>query len=238
MRSTPPSLLPPPIPESRRVADLRGVDPTQLSDAELLAIILGLGLAPAGSLARAVALLKDHGGLSGLGRAGHGSLSLAIGARRSALLVAALTLGKRGAEQASATPARLGDSAAVNAWASPRIASLEHEELWLLALDGKNGLRAARCLARGGMHGLSLAPKDVLVAALREGARSFILVHNHPSGDPTPSEDDVVFTREVAEAAAIVGAPLLDHVVVGRCGFASVPFTPAPRKRRQAPPRG
>jgi DNA repair protein RadC len=65
---------------------------------------------------------------------------------------------------------------------------------------------------------------DPLRLALRTGASGFVLVHNHPSGDPVPSKEDVAFTRRVAEAAVVVGIPLLDHVVVARGGFASVPF--------------
>jgi DNA repair protein RadC len=65
---------------------------------------------------------------------------------------------------------------------------------------------------------------DPLRLALRAAASGFVLVHNHPSGDPTPSAEDVTFTRRVADAASVVGVPLLDHVVVAREGFASVPF--------------
>jgi DNA repair protein RadC len=77
-------------------------------------------------------------------------------------------------------------------------------------------MRAARRVASGGIHGLHVAPRDVLRMALREAAAGFVLVHNHPSGDPAPSREDVTFTRMVAEAAAVVGVPMLDHVVVAR----------------------
>ena len=98
----------------------------------------------------------------------------------------------------------------------PRLATLDHEELWLLALDGHHGLRAARLVASGGIHGLHVAARDALRIALREGASAFVLVHNHPSGDPAPSQEDVAFTRTVERAAAVVGTPLLDHVVIAR----------------------
>src|SRR5258708_6677875 len=110
----------------------------------------------------------------------------------------------------------------VDAWARSRLVPLDHEELWLLALDGRNGLRSARRVASGGLHGMHVTARDPLRLALREGASAFVLVHNHPSGDPTPSDEDVSFTRNIAAGAAIVGVPLVDHVVVARDGFKSI----------------
>ena len=72
---------------------------------------------------------------------------------------------------------------------------------------------------------MGVRPADPLRLALRAAASGFVLVHNHPSGDPTPSAEDAVFTRRVASAAVIVGMPLLDHVVVARDGFSTVPFS-------------
>lgn len=115
----------------------------------------------------------------------------------------------------------LPDPDAVAAWGA-RLLTLDHEELWMLALDGKASLRAARCVAAGGLHGVSVALADPLRAALRAGASAFLLVHNHPSGDPTPSEEDRRFTLRVSEAAAIIGVPLVDHVVVAREGHVSM----------------
>jgi DNA repair protein RadC len=117
---------------------------------------------------------------------------------------------------------RLPDARAVDAWARPRIGGHDHEELWILALDGQSRLRAARRVASGGLHGMFVAPRDPLRAALREGASAFVLVHNHPSGDPTPSPEDVAFTASVAEAALVVATPLVDHVVVTRSRYASM----------------
>lgn len=71
---------------------------------------------------------------------------------------------------------------------------------------------------------MGVRPADPLRLALRAAASGFVLVHNHPSGDPAPSAEDVAFTRRVASAAVVVGTPLLDHVVVARDGFSSVPF--------------
>ncbi|HEY6459601.1 MAG TPA: JAB domain-containing protein, partial [Polyangiaceae bacterium] len=130
---------------------------------------------------------------------------------------AAIELGRRVTFAASldASP-KLPNREAVETWARPRLATLDHEELWVLALDGRHGLRAARRVASGGIHGLHVTARDPLRIALREAASAFVLVHNHPSGDPTPSDEDVAFTRAVAEGAAAIGTPLVDHVVVAR----------------------
>jgi DNA repair protein RadC len=138
-------------------------------------------------------------------------------------LSAAFELGRR-LEIARAGPQRrLASASEVAAWATPRLSSLTHEELWMIALDGRGHMRAARCVARGGLHGAAVRAADLLRAALRADASAFVLVHNHPSGDPTPSREDVALTTRVAAAAAVVGVVLLDHVVVARSGFACVP---------------
>jgi DNA repair protein RadC len=190
-----------------------------LGDAELLAVLLGTGCAgvPVGLLA--ATLLEEHGGVGGLARTGIGHLAEAsgMGAAKAARVAAAIELGRRATAAAGLdAETKLPDRVAVERWARPWLATIDHEELWVLALDGRHGLRAARCVASGGIHGLHVSARDVLRVALREAASAFVLVHNHPSGDPTPSEQDVEFTRSVAEGAQTIGTPLLDHVVVAR----------------------
>jgi DNA repair protein RadC len=99
---------------------------------------------------------------------------------------------------------------------------LDHEEMWLLSLDGRSALGSSRRVGQGGLHGLALTAKDILRPALRDGASAIVLVHNHPSGDPTPSPEDVSMTRAVVSACSAVGLPLLDHVIVAREGAASL----------------
>jgi DNA repair protein RadC len=196
-----------------------------LGDAELMALLLGTGRRgePVGPLA--AALLDEVGGLSGLSRAGLGELATrrGVGTAKAARIAAAVELGRRVTIAAArSAEARFPTSAAVREWAHPRIASLDHEELWALVLDGKQGLRAARRVARGGLHGMHVGARDPLRIALRDGGSAFVLVHNHPSGDPVASWEDVHFTTQVARAADVVGVPLLDHVIVARGGYASM----------------
>lgn len=166
---------------------------------------------------------------------------------RARSVAAAFELGRRMEIARARSPDKLTSPAAVAAWASPRIATLAHEELWMLALDGRGHLRAARCVARGGLHGAAVRASDPLRAALRVDASAFVLVHNHPSGDPTPSREDAVLTTQIAAAAAVAGLTLLDHVVVARSGFACVPLMSetrgaeddgAERPRADISPRG
>ena len=202
-------------PRERAVA----VGVEHLGDSELVAVVLGTGRAGLPVSVLAVMLLEEHGGVGGIARAGIGEMAqrAGVGVAKAARLVAAVELGRRAAYAASLEASRkMPDRSAVEEWARPRLATLDHEELWLLALDGHHGLRAARRVASGGIHGLHVAARDPLRIALREGASAFVLVHNHPSGDPAPSPEDVAFTRSVERAAVVVGVPLLDHVVIAR----------------------
>lgn len=190
-----------------------------LGDSELVAIVLGTGCSglPVGVLA--AMLLEEHGGVSGLARAGIGELTqrAGVGTAKGARLAAAVELGRRAVFAASLDAAtKLPNRRAVEAWARPKLATLDHEELWLLALDGHHGLRATRRVASGGIHGLHVGVRDPLRIALREAASAFVLVHNHPSGDPEPSDEDMAFTRTVAQGANVIGVPLVDHVIVAR----------------------
>jgi DNA repair protein RadC len=137
-------------------------------------------------------------------------------------IASAVELLRRAEREEAALPARVSDTKAVFTWAKPRLVPLPHEELWMLALDGRNNVRAARRVSMGGRHGLAVSAPDVLRAALLEGAAGFVLVHNHPSGNPEPSAEDQRFTERVAQAAAAVDVPLYDHVVVATGGYARV----------------
>jgi DNA repair protein RadC len=210
-----------PGPRERAIEE--GID--ALGDADLIALLLGTGGAGEPVSVVAASVLADAGGLTGLARAGLGELAgrRALGVAKAARLAAAVELGRRVAAAASrVTDARFSSSDAVLAWARPRLASLDHEELWALVLDGHQGLRAARRVASGGLHGVHVGARDPLRIALRDGGSAFVLVHNHPSGDPSASPEDVRFTEQVARAADVVGMPLLDHVIVARQGAVSM----------------
>ena len=196
-----------------------------LCDEELIALLLGTGSATESVKVLATRLLEDYGTLDSLARAGIGELCArrGVGRAKAARVAAAIELGRRTVAASHLSPLlRFPEARAVHAWARNELSTLDHEELWILALDGSNGLRAARRVATGGLHGIFVSARDPLRIALREGASAFILVHNHPSVDPTPSREDIEFTERIARAADLVATPLVDHVIVARTAFTSL----------------
>ena len=194
-----------------------------LSDTQLLALILESEYLSRQDAARVAARMLENGGLLGLSRTSFSALTSDYGATSAAKLAAAFELGNRVERLASILPTQYATNAAdVFAWAKPRIARLEHEELWILLLNGKNQVVAQHMVARGGVHGASVTVADVLRPVLREAVSAFILVHNHPSGDPSPSGDDLSFTQRIMRAAEVVSLNLVDHVVVGRQSYVSM----------------
>jgi DNA repair protein RadC len=145
-----------------------------------------------------------------------------VGQAKAVRLAAAMELGRRALCEAVERRPAIMSFQEVRAWAEPRLVPLEHEELWLLCLDGQNALKSWRCVALGGLSGCALSVRDVLGHALRDNASAIVLVHNHPSGCPEPSADDVHMTEQLARACRVVGTPLLDHVVVARGGAVSL----------------
>jgi DNA repair protein RadC len=205
--------LPRPAAGLRERALLEGV--RALGDAELLTVVLGTGLAGRPASLVAAGLLDRFGGLAELARIGPALLAEhpGVGQVKALRVAAALELGARVAQPPLAGVV-LSSSAQVAAHMAPRLATLTHEELWVLCLNGQNRLRALRRVAQGGVSGATVQPRDVLRAAIYEAAVSVIVVHNHPSGDPAPSPEDLALTRRLVESAAVVGVPVLDHVIV------------------------
>ncbi len=191
-----------------------------LTDAQLLRILLN------GSGRRQVVdaqvdqLLELAGSLRGLLSLKPDTLSSCMGPAGVARVSAALELGRR--LHRSEPPRFVRNERDVERWARGRLIELEHEEVWLLCLDGRNRLRSTVKLAQGGIHGCALTPQDVLRPAVRNAAVAIVLVHNHPSGDPTPSPDDLQMTHAVAKASDLLGIALLDHIVVAASGAVSI----------------
>jgi DNA repair protein RadC len=195
-----------------------------LSDAELLAIILGAGTAGHGVLDVAQVVLARVGGVDGLARASMDDLrgSLGVGLVRSCVIQAALELGRRAAGERPVRGQRLRAAADVWAHLRARLAACSVEEFWALALDVRNRLLWEACLARGSLTGVEVHPRDVFRPLIRAGAAAVIFCHNHPSGDPAPSRQDLELTSRLREVGDLCGIPVLDHVVVGSEGFTSL----------------
>ncbi len=210
-------------PRLRERALERGVE--SLSDEDLIAILVGKGNEHEPLERRVARLLEESGGLPGLMSRGVGALSneLGLGLATGARLAAAIELGVRAARLAFDVERSPATSAAdVERWARKRLSSLAHEELWALLLDARNRIVGERMLARGGLHACALTARDVLRPIVREAVSAFVLVHNHPGGDPCPSREDVAFTRQVHAASNTLGVTLVDHVIVARDGHVSM----------------
>ena len=191
-----------------------------VSDAELLAIVLGTGLVGCPVWKLANDLLEQVGGLEGLGRLGPTAIAAipGLGTAKALRLLAGIELGRRSLVRSVRPRTEVCSSAIVASWFTSRLSWKEFEELWVVSLDGRNGLRSARRVAQGGVHGLHVTSRDVLRVALQDGAAAMILVHNHPSGEPAPSDADLSMTRKVLVAGHAVGVPLIDHVIVSSTG--------------------
>jgi DNA repair protein RadC len=191
-----------------------------LGEAELLASLLAEGPRDHTALELGRRLLGRLGSLAGLGRAGPAALMEVLGPRRvsAARVVAALELGRRVAAARGCGRPSLATPREVAEHFVGRIGMLEHEQMWVVSLDGRSRLRGMRCVAQGGEHGCTVSARDILRIALADAAVGLVLVHNHPSGEPSPSSEDVSMTQAVARAAEVVGVPLLDHVIVTSSG--------------------
>jgi DNA repair protein RadC len=187
-----------------------------IGDADLLAILLGTGLTGRRVTLLANDLLDQFGGIEGIAQLGPAVLAdqPGVGWVKALRISAALELGRRFGQRVLCPRTPMRTPAAIASWSTARLGHLEHEEMWALSLDGRNGLRGARRVAHGGLHNCSVSPRDVLRAAIADGASVLVLVHNHPSGDATPSGEDVTMTRKIAGAAAVMGIPVVDHVIV------------------------
>jgi DNA repair protein RadC len=196
-----------------------------LGDADLVAVLLGTGAKRRSARELAAALVSEAGGLDGVRRLGATAIASrhGIGPAKAARIAAGIELGQRALlGRISEGEVELGSFESVARWARARLAALDHEEVWLLSLDARAHLRGARRIGQGGAHGCALTPKDVLRPAVADAAAAIVLVHNHPSGDPTPSVEDVQMTRAVVAAASVLGIDVLDHVVVARDGARSL----------------
>lgn len=191
-----------------------------LADADLLAILLGTGLSGCPVLQLSYALMARYGGLEGLARLGPQAIAEhpGVGLAKALRVSAALEAGRRSIIRSLKPRPEICTSMAVAEWFTSRLGWKDQEELWLLSLDGRHGLRSTRRVAQGGLHGVHLTARDVLTAGLQDAAAAVILVHNHPSGDPMPSREDLEMTHRVSIAGRSIGMPLIDHVIVSSTG--------------------
>ncbi len=213
--AAPPSLSP-----ARLARALRAGGAGVLSDADLLSLVLGPGRGtPAGFAARE--LLRDPGWSALLGTSAGASWWRTLGPARAARLAAALELARRLAgRDAAAGPVLRTPREVSDAVADLRAERREH--FVGLYLNTRNRLLVRETISVGSLNASIVHPREVFEPALRHRAASLIVVHNHPSGETDPSDDDLGITRRLAEAGDLLGIGLLDHVIVGGDRYTSL----------------
>ena len=212
----------PPRPGPRERLAAQG--PEVLSDAELLALLLGTGRRGNPALRVAEGLLDQHGGLAGLARAATGELRATpgVGPAKAATVLAALEVGRRLAGRRLLPGDPIRGPADVHRHFHPRLRDAPCERFLVLLLDGRHRVMREVQTSQGTLTASLVHPREVFRPALREAAAAVVLVHNHPSGDPTPSREDREITARLARAGALLGVPVLDHVVVAEQGYVSL----------------
>ncbi len=203
-----------------RLAALGG---RSLTDPELLALVLGTG-SPGRSALQVAGRLLRHGGLRELARAGVRQLRQqpGVGSARAAQLVAVFEIARRLRGAAPARGESIRQPRDLGGYLVARYGDERNESFGVVLLDGRNRFVREQRLSYGGWSASVVRPREVFREALLTASPAVILFHNHPSGDPTPSREDVGITRQVCEAGNLLGIRVLDHLVVGAEGFVSM----------------
>jgi len=213
------------MPEDQRPRErLMQNGPAALTDAELLGIIIRDGSARESAVDLGRRLLARFGGLRGLAERRVVELCAAegIGPAKASQVMAALALARRLGEETLKKGVALNGSRLVFEHFFPRLRGEKHERFIAVLLDTKNRVIRDVEVSMGGLANSLALPRDVFRYAVTEPASAVIFVHNHPSGDPTPSQDDLALTKRLSEAGDILGIRVLDHVIVGEEGFVSL----------------
>lgn len=188
-----------------------------LTDAQLLAILLRVGRRRSSALQVGMEILKQVGGVGGLVHCGFEELCAipGIGTAKVAQLKAAVELGRRAAAVPLAKGARIASSRDLFDHFHSALRSLRREIFKVVLLDAKHAILREETVSEGSLTLSIVHPREVFSLAVRESAAAVILLHNHPSGDPTPSHEDRVLTARLVSAGEVLGIRVLDHLVIG-----------------------
>ena len=203
---------------------LRDSGAPALSDTELLAILLRTGSAAESVVELAGRMLVHFGGLEGLARAGYADLHglHGLGEAKAAQLQAAIELGRRLASLRGADRPTIRTPKDVADLVRPSMAFLDQEHFRVLVLNTRNQVLASPDVFVGNVNATTIRTAEVFREAVRQSATTIIAVHNHPSGDPEPSREDVAVTAELVAAGRALDIEVADHIVVARDGFVSL----------------
>jgi DNA repair protein RadC len=214
------SQIPPADRPRERLAE-RGTD--ALGDRELLALLISSGVHGKGAHEVAEGLLDKFGSITAIGRANVTELAAVagIGVAKASSLVAGFELARRAGR--AEPPKRLHATADIAAVAKPLLGGRTRERLIVIACDAALRVLGTDRISDGAADQTLFPLREIMVAVLRRDGRSFALAHNHPSGDATPTPEDVLATRAAADAAEVTGLGFLDHVIVTDKSWQAVP---------------
>jgi DNA repair protein RadC len=203
-------------PHDRPREKLERLGPSALGDNELLALVLGNGSRGRDALELANRLLTRADGLHGLTRAGVGELRdvPGIGRARAAQVLAAVELGRRTLLRDRSHRPRLSSPRQLAALLLPQFGAAPVEQFGIVMLDTKHRLIRIKIVSIGSIDSTVVHPREVFREAAAASAAAIVLFHNHPSGDPTPSGDDLALTTRMLSAGAIMGIDVVDHLIL------------------------
>lgn len=210
--------------EERPRERLAKLGPQSLSTAELLAILLRVGSVGESAVQVGQRLLQTFSGISGIHRASFEELSNQKGVKlaKAAQIKAAIELGRRLVMESPEERPIVHNPADAAELVQYEMSALEQEELRVLLLDTRNRVQHIETVYRGSVNSSQVRVAELFKAAIRRNAANLIVIHNHPSGDPTPSPDDVAITRAILQAGELLDIKLLDHIIIGSGRFVSL----------------
>ena len=194
-----------------------------LGDNELVAIVLGSGAPDCGALQLANRVLQRVGGLRGLARASADQICVhGVGPARAAQIVAAVELGRRTLVRSALERPRYKTPCELACYLLPQYGAAHVEQFGIVMLDTKHRVLRVKLVSMGSLDQTVVEPRDVFREAAIVSASAVVLFHNHPSGDPTPSPDDLRLTDRLVRAGEIMGIEVLDHLILSEQHYYSM----------------
>ena len=203
---------------------LAALGPQALTNAELLAILLRVGVRGESAVTVGQRLLNKFGGLSGLHRAPFKELmdQHGLGEAKASQIKAAIELGRRLTLESPEERPSINSPADAAALVQYEMSALEQEHLRVMLLDRRNRVLETVEVYKGSVNSSQVRVGELFKDAIRTNASAVIVIHNHPSGDPTPSPDDVAVTRAIVQAGKLLDVDVLDHLVIGQGKWVSL----------------
>ncbi len=213
------------LPEHERPRErLESQGAAAMSNAELLAVILRTGAAGQSAVELANVLLARFGSLEKLAAADIAGIAALknVGKAKACQIAAAFELGRRASTHRDGRRPVIGAPDDLVSLLHPQLAPLDVETFSVALLNTKNELLRVAPVSQGTLSASLVHPRETFRIAITEGCFSVILIHNHPSGDPEPSNDDISVTRKLVDAGRIIGIQVLDHIIIATNGFRSL----------------